>query len=226
MFYDCEAQAGSAGFAGPAFVDSVESFKDALLLVFGDADAGVLYREKGVVLLLAGPDQDGAVFAIVLDGILDEVFDEFLQEVPVSGKYSGISLTGKREIAGPGADREVSAAFLSQMTLNVKQDGDSILFDAPADQTAQLTDWVCLGTFYSGAEIDLDVTLNVPIEMGNDCQDKIGALDWQFKVEEFPIEKDDPKTGDNMNLIIPVALMAAALAGIIAIIAGKRKRQE
>lgn len=119
-----------------------------------------------------------------------------------------------------------SAAFLSQMTLNVKQDGDSILFDAPADQTAQLTDWVCLGTFYSGAEIDLDVTLNVPIEMGNDCQQKIGALDWQFKVEEFPIEKDDPKTGDNMNFIIPITALFAALAGIAVILLGKRRRQE
>ena len=114
MFYDCEAQAGSAGFAGPAFVDSVESFKDALLLVFGDADAGVLYREKGVVLLLAGPDQDGAVFAIVLDGILDEVLDEFFEQVPVSREQGGFSIAGQGEVVGPGADGEISAAFFSQ----------------------------------------------------------------------------------------------------------------
>ena len=114
VFYNSKAKAGSACFAGPAFVDTVESFKDPLLLIFRDTDAGVLYREERVIILQAGPDQNGSVFTIVLDGILDEVFDEFLQEVPVSGKYSGISLTGKREIAGLGADREVSAAFLSQ----------------------------------------------------------------------------------------------------------------
>ena len=43
MFYNSKAKAGSACFAGPAFVDPVESFKDRLLLVFGDADAGILY---------------------------------------------------------------------------------------------------------------------------------------------------------------------------------------
>jgi len=43
VFYNSKAKAGSACFAGPAFVDPVESFKDPFLLVFGDADAGILY---------------------------------------------------------------------------------------------------------------------------------------------------------------------------------------
>lgn len=124
---------------------------------------------------------------------------------------------------------EVSAAesadFLKEMNLTVKQNGDSILFDAPADVTDGLTDWVCLGTFYSGAEVDLTVTLDVPITMGNDFQQRIGALDWQFMVEEFPIEKDDPKTGDNMNFVLPICIMAAAGLGAILLFA-RRRRQE
>ena len=43
MFYNSKAKAGSACFAGPAFIDPVESFKDPFLLVFGDADAAILY---------------------------------------------------------------------------------------------------------------------------------------------------------------------------------------
>ena len=67
-----------------------------------------------MVILLTGPDQDGSVFTVVLDGILDEVLNEFFQKVPVSGEHSGISFTGKGQVVGAGTDREISAAFICQ----------------------------------------------------------------------------------------------------------------
>ena len=73
-----------------------------------------------------------------------------------------------------------SAALLSQLQLLVEQNSDTVLFEAPADQTAQLTDWVYLGTMYSGGTIDLDVTLNVPVELGNEFSNAVGYLDWEF----------------------------------------------
>ncbi|MBQ8559233.1 MAG: hypothetical protein IJ439_04540 [Tyzzerella sp.] len=114
---------------------------------------------------------------------------------------------------------EDSKEFLSKLQLRVSQDGTSNLFDAPADQTAQLADWVYLGTFYSGAEIDLNVTLDVPIELGNEYQNAIGYLDWQFKVEELPVESSDPnppQTGDTTNLSLYVAV--ACVTGIVLVV--------
>lgn len=128
--------------------------------------------------------------------------------------------------------QEDTEEFLSQLSLSVVQDGDSVLFDAPADETAQLSDWVYLGTVYSGGEILLNVTLHVPAELGNEFQDSVGYIDWQFKVEELPVEPDDPElppTGDNSNLITYVifgAVSLTAFAVLFVLLLRKKKKQE
>ena len=117
---------------------------------------------------------------------------------------------------------EGSEEILKQMKLNVKN-GSTELFEAPANETAQLTDWVLLGTFKSGAEITLDVTLDIPIEMGSDFAAKAAYLDWQFKVEEFPI-KEPPKTGDNSNLALWIAILAVCIAACVVAVVVMKKR--
>ena len=107
--------------------------------------------------------------------------------------------------------QEDTDTFLSQLNLTVQQNEDSILFDAPSDQTAQLKDWVYLGTVYSGGEIILDVTLEVPITMGNEFQNNTGYIDWEFKIEELSVESTDPQppqTGDTFNLYVNMLIIS------------------
>lgn len=127
---------------------------------------------------------------------------------------------------------EDSEAFLSQLGLKVKTSSENemaYMFDAAASETAQLTDWVCLGTLYSGGEVNLDVTLNVHTSLDNEFQSKIGYLDWEFMIEEFPVEEGDPKppqTGDNSNMGLWFTIMICSLIMMIILLVWRKKDKE
>lgn len=127
---------------------------------------------------------------------------------------------------------EDSKEFLSQLGLKVatsEENKMAYMFDATANETAQLTDWVCLGTLYSGGEVNLDVMLNVPVELPNEFQNKIGYLDWEFMIEEFPVEEGDPKppqTGDNSHMGLWFALMIGSLTMLIILLFWRKKDKE
>ncbi len=124
---------------------------------------------------------------------------------------------------------EGSEDFLSKLRLRVQKDPSSemaYMFDAPADQTAALTDWVYLGTLYSGGEIDLDVVLDVPTTLDNTYKELVGYLDWQFMVEESEPEPDDPQppyTGDAQVLFVWAVVFAVSF-GLLLFVIIKRKR--
>ena len=156
--------------------------------------------------------------------------DTLTQKITVKNDVSN-NVKVKIYIRSLGA-HENSAEFLSQLSLKVQKSEDNemaYMFDAAANETAQLTDWVCLGTLYSGGEVNLDVILDVPLELDNEFQNEIGYLDWEFKVEVFPVEQADPDapyTGDNSNIGLYIAIMLCSLIMIIILLVWRKKKRE
>ena len=163
-----------------------------------------------------------------------DLFADFKNLMPVDSVSQKITIDNdiskevkiKIYMKSLGADQQ-SQEFLSQLSLTVVQDGKTNLFDAPASETAQLTDWVYLGTLYSGGKIDLDVTVSVPITLGNDFQDAVGKLTWEFMVEELPVETTDPRpTGDNSNIYVAMTVMSVSAAALTVVLALKKKKEQ
>jgi len=124
---------------------------------------------------------------------------------------------------------EDSVEFLSQMNLTVEKVADTILFDAPAHRRAQLADWTYLGTLYSGGATELKVTLDVPVEMDNRFQNAVGHLDWEFMVEELPVEPTDPqppKTGDVIARYVIILMVSAAALILLLFLYRKKKNNK
>ena len=156
--------------------------------------------------------------------------DSLEQQITVKNKASN-KVKVKIYLRSLGADAE-SALFLSQLQLRVSKSAENTMgymFDAGANEDAQLSDWVLLGTLYSGGEVKLDVALDVPVTLDNEFQDQIGRLTWMFRVEEYPIEDSDPKpapTGDTTELLPAFAVMATtATIFVLVIIFFKKKKQ-
>lgn len=112
---------------------------------------------------------------------------------------------------------EETRDFLSQLNLTVKKTNSTNLFKGPASETENLTDWTYLGTIYSGGKVNLDVILEVPLELSNEYQDKVGYVNWQFKVEELPVSSDDPKNPSTLDNIFSYFVLSGISLLIIII---------
>lgn len=115
--------------------------------------------------------------------------------------------------------------FLEKLRLTVTMEGRT-LFDAPASESAQLTEPKLLGMFTEhpkGGAV-LDVTLYVPIEMGNDYENQLGVVPWTFIVEEIPND-GTPDTGDWFESAAWIALAGTLVLAIFAVLLLMKKRR-
>ena len=189
--------------------------------------------EKGNVLYTE--DAGAFVFFPGSEHSLTDLFPNFKDVMPGDRLTQTITIKNdasrnvkvKIYIRSLGAHAD-SVDFLSQMTLKVDiVDGwMDYMFDAAANETAQLTDWVCLGTLYSGGVVDLDVILGVPVTMDNAFQDQIGYLDWEFMVEEIPVDPSVPQTGDAARPVLYLCLFAGGLIGLLLILLAMRRKKK
>lgn len=119
---------------------------------------------------------------------------------------------------------EDSEDFLSKLNLYVEKVTDTPLFEAPSDQTAQLTDWREIGVLTSGGEAELMVGLQVPTSLDNNYKKSIGYLDWEFKVEE--IDDGGTQTGDTAEGWMWLAGLGCSAVLVVIILTVRKRSNE
>lgn len=186
------------------------------------ADATVFYDGDAQEFIFApGSDYSPTDLFANFKGVMPG--DSLTQKITIQNDVSK-KVNVKVYLRSIGA-KEDGEAFLSQMNLTVVHNDDP-LFSAPVNETADLTDWMCLGTYASGAKTDLTLTLDVPITLDTSFEDAVGALGWEFKVEEIPVE-GQPDTNDDLGMLLFVwiGFAAAAVILIVVLLMLRRKKK-
>ena len=119
---------------------------------------------------------------------------------------------------------ENSVDFLSKLNLYVEKATDTPLFEATADQTAQLTEWQALGVLASGGEAELSVVLQVPVDLDNNYMELVGYLDWEFMVEET--DDGRTQTGDRADYWLWIIGLGCSVLVFVIVIIAKAQKDE
>lgn len=205
------------------------------------ADASIVYKGSGSsepFVTLPGDDLFGG-FKNVMPG------DVRTEEITIKNKFDGsdevyIYMQAVPHNANNPLSPEVAAKedldsmkdFLHQMKLTVTQDG-KVLSQDTAEKPAGLAESILVGRFKGRGSSEIQVTLSVPIEMGNEYADRIGEVDWVFYASEInnpPVTPDtpnnptphSPKTGDATGTAFYMMLMLFSAASVVVLIK-KRK---
>lgn len=153
--------------------------------------------------------------------------DALTQKITIKNKASK-NVKVELYMRAMGAQDEASVAFLSALTLTVTpaDPGANALYEGPAHANTSLADWVYLGTLCSGGETDLSVTLQMPTEPDNTYASKLGTLDWQFKVKEYPLGGREPKLPPSCPLFWAIAIVVfLIIIGAVIYSVHRKKKQ-
>ena len=114
----------------------------------------------------------------------------YLKAVPHDAQNNPLS----ENVAASGETVETMVPFLRQMTLTVKN-GDQTIYSGAASEAGTLAEGVLLGRLERNESLELNANLEVPLDMGNDFANRVGEVDWVFKVEAF--DYPTPPTTDS-----------------------------
>ena len=113
--------------------------------------------------------------------------------------------------------------FLDQLKLTVES-GDETIFEAAANEKAQLSQPLLLGTFRTNGKVELTVKLEVPVDLGSEYMGQVGVVPWTFLIEEIEATDDTPDTGDWFQTWVWAGIAATLMAAIAWIVIVMRRR--
>ena len=74
-----------------------------------------------------------------------------------------------------------------------------------------------------------EAIMNAKKQIVSDYAEKIGSLDWEFAVEELPVEPTDPvgpKTGDDTPVALYAGICAVCAGAVVFLIATRKKKEQ
>ena len=237
----------------------MKTMKRLLMLFVAVVYAAVIMPSAMAANVVYTEDGGQIIFLSASEHIETDLFTDFKDVMPGDVIYQTIRLDNQ---ASDAVDVNVylrsqgvrggSADFLHQLHLEVTDPQDTVIFDGQADEKAQLTEWLHLGEVHPGETMDLQLKLEVPTSMGNEYQNQIGYVVWEFWILETPawetpedpelpggggeIGPEDPElpgggipaTGDTSNIMLYGAAFAAsgAMLILLLILFFKRRKED
>ena len=156
--------------------------------------------------------------------------DEEKNPLQYSEKYEEEDGKDQKENLPDGVRDETVASmndFLSQLTLTVTDKDDKVIYTGHPNNPGSLATGdrgVYLGKLNRNKSVKLYLTLEVPIDMGNDYALRVGEVDWVFSAEI--IEGDSLIQTGQLNWPIPVLGTLGAALILFGVVTMRKKKKE